>query len=433
MERKSIGSFIAVLRKANGLTQKDLAEKLNVSDKSVSRWERDDGAPDLSLVPVIAEIFGVTCDELLRGERKAATAPSEQQTVDKAYPKTEKQRQRILSVSLSKYRNRSLIAASVAIVGLLAAMLCNFGFNRGYIGFLIGAVFYLAAGICQAICINGAFLAVSDDEMAGAEVEHFRRSVVSLGEKVISLPIVLLALSIPLIVYPRDTFMGLTAESWLLNALPFGLGGVAFCAVVCYFLTNALQKRGVYTLTEKENTVYQHNFKLKRTCTLILFAAICATLLCHGVAVGGWDVSHVATGTSFDDFDTFKAYMEQDISAQHNGIGGVDAAPTQSIPGSEHYYDEQGNEITKEQSMTRTITDNDGNVVCKFIERNQSVWSLRYGHMNGEILPITVFTQEDIMAARRRINARNAIFAGIYLLETATAFLVYFKKRTREV
>ncbi|MEG0306261.1 MAG: helix-turn-helix transcriptional regulator, partial [Oscillospiraceae bacterium] len=66
MERKSIGSFIAVLRKANGLTQKDLAEKLNVSDKSVSRWERDDGAPDLSLVPVIAEIFGVTCDELLR-------------------------------------------------------------------------------------------------------------------------------------------------------------------------------------------------------------------------------------------------------------------------------------------------------------------------------------------------------------------------------
>ncbi|MEG1477868.1 MAG: helix-turn-helix transcriptional regulator, partial [Oscillospiraceae bacterium] len=128
MERKSIGSFIAVLRKANGLTQKDLAEKLNVSDKSVSRWERDDGAPDLSLVPVIAEIFGVTCDELLRGERKAATAPSEQQTVDKAYPKTEKQRQRILSVSLSKYRNRSLISASIAIVGLLAAMLCNFGF-----------------------------------------------------------------------------------------------------------------------------------------------------------------------------------------------------------------------------------------------------------------------------------------------------------------
>ncbi|MEG1894572.1 MAG: helix-turn-helix transcriptional regulator [Clostridia bacterium] len=53
-----MGSFIAALRKANGLTQKDLAERLHVSDKSISRWEREEGAPDLSLIPVLAEIFG---------------------------------------------------------------------------------------------------------------------------------------------------------------------------------------------------------------------------------------------------------------------------------------------------------------------------------------------------------------------------------------
>ena len=40
MEKKTIGCFIATLRKANGMTQKDLAERLNVSDKTVSRWER---------------------------------------------------------------------------------------------------------------------------------------------------------------------------------------------------------------------------------------------------------------------------------------------------------------------------------------------------------------------------------------------------------
>ena len=67
MEKKTMGSFLAALRRANGMTQKELAERLNVSDKSVSRWERDDGAPDLALIPVIAEVFGVTCDELLRG------------------------------------------------------------------------------------------------------------------------------------------------------------------------------------------------------------------------------------------------------------------------------------------------------------------------------------------------------------------------------
>ena len=72
MEKKTMGSFLAALRRANGMTQKELAERLNVSDKSVSRWERDDGAPDLALIPVIAEVFGVTCDELhgLNGGRR---------------------------------------------------------------------------------------------------------------------------------------------------------------------------------------------------------------------------------------------------------------------------------------------------------------------------------------------------------------------------
>ena len=44
MEKKTMGSFLAALRRASGMTQKELAERLNVSDKSVSRWERADGA-----------------------------------------------------------------------------------------------------------------------------------------------------------------------------------------------------------------------------------------------------------------------------------------------------------------------------------------------------------------------------------------------------
>ena len=70
MERKTIGGFIAALRRANGMTQRELADRLNVSDKTVSRWERDESAPELAAIPVIAEIFGVSCDELLRGERR---------------------------------------------------------------------------------------------------------------------------------------------------------------------------------------------------------------------------------------------------------------------------------------------------------------------------------------------------------------------------
>ena len=100
MERKTIGGFIAALRKANGMTQKDLAEKLNVSDKTISRWERDDGTPDLAVIPVIAEIFNVTCDELIRGKRKSPVERAETAEASESTSKTEKQRQQIYTVSV---------------------------------------------------------------------------------------------------------------------------------------------------------------------------------------------------------------------------------------------------------------------------------------------------------------------------------------------
>ena len=71
MTYKSIGSFLAELRKEKGLTQKELADFLNVSDKTVSHWECDKYSPDISVIPVLAEFFGVTCDEILKGEKKA--------------------------------------------------------------------------------------------------------------------------------------------------------------------------------------------------------------------------------------------------------------------------------------------------------------------------------------------------------------------------
>ncbi|MEG2989352.1 MAG: helix-turn-helix transcriptional regulator [Oscillospiraceae bacterium] len=429
MERKTMGSFIAALRKANGLTQKDLAERLHVSDKSISRWEREEGAPDLSLIPVLAEIFGVTCDELLRGERQQ----SEPRDEGKPDCKTDKQRQRILSVSLAKYRNRSLLAAGLAKVGLLTALTCNFGFHRAYLGFLLGSVFYLAAVLCQAVWINGAFLAVSDDEMAGPNVERFKHSAVSLGEKVMSLVVVLWMVSLPLILYPTDTYQGLTAESWLFQgALPFGLAGLVLCGVACYFLTHLFQKKGVFVLPEQETAAYLHNFKLQRTCALFLLVALCVTLLVGAAATGFGDLAAMADGTSFTDYPSFTAYMEQEIPAVHTGIDGADSAPERDLSDSgSHYYDAQGNEVTRDESLTRTIQDQDGNVVCTYIQRNESVWSLRYGHPGGKVLPITVFTQDDILAARQKTQQIHCIVAAVAAAEVLTALFIYLKKRAK--
>ena len=67
MDAKVTGCFIAQLRKELGLTQKELAEKLEVTDKAISRWETGKGLPDTSLLKPLAEIFGVSVGELLSG------------------------------------------------------------------------------------------------------------------------------------------------------------------------------------------------------------------------------------------------------------------------------------------------------------------------------------------------------------------------------
>ncbi len=69
MDAKITGCFIAQLRKELGLTQKELAEKLEVTDKALSRWETGKGLPDTSLLKPLAEIFGVSVGELLSGKR----------------------------------------------------------------------------------------------------------------------------------------------------------------------------------------------------------------------------------------------------------------------------------------------------------------------------------------------------------------------------
>ena len=63
--RENFARNLTHYRKASGLTQPELAEKLNYSDKSVSKWERGDGLPDLTVTAQIAEIFGLTVNDLI--------------------------------------------------------------------------------------------------------------------------------------------------------------------------------------------------------------------------------------------------------------------------------------------------------------------------------------------------------------------------------
>ena len=66
MKKQTFGSMIAEFRKEKAMTQVELAEKMGVTDKAVSKWERDLSFPDVNTIPKLAEIFNVTVDELMQ-------------------------------------------------------------------------------------------------------------------------------------------------------------------------------------------------------------------------------------------------------------------------------------------------------------------------------------------------------------------------------
>ena len=69
----TLGKRISILRRRKGLTQDELAEKLNITPQAISKWENDQTCPDINLLPQLAKILGVSVDELLSG--KSETQP----------------------------------------------------------------------------------------------------------------------------------------------------------------------------------------------------------------------------------------------------------------------------------------------------------------------------------------------------------------------
>jgi transcriptional regulator with XRE-family HTH domain len=70
----TLGKRIAALRREKALTQEELAEKLGVSPQAISKWENDQTCPDISLLPLLANLFDITVDELLTGNKENGVA-----------------------------------------------------------------------------------------------------------------------------------------------------------------------------------------------------------------------------------------------------------------------------------------------------------------------------------------------------------------------
>lgn len=116
MNQKKIGSFLKELRKEKGITQEEFAENLNVSGRTVSRWETGVNMPDISLLVDIAEFFNVSIPEIINGERKSEIMEKEVKKVAEAmsnYAGAEK------SVILKRVKLISIIGLISLVIGLV--------------------------------------------------------------------------------------------------------------------------------------------------------------------------------------------------------------------------------------------------------------------------------------------------------------------------
>lgn len=136
----TLGETISRLRTANGMSQGDLAEALNVSRQSVSKWETNGSTPDLDKLVRLSRLFHVTLDELVCGAeeqpREVAEGPKPETTGESASPTPV----------------RGIVGAVLLVVGLLGFLLIFLLFGLG--GLLFGLLFTLPLILCGAFCLK---------------------------------------------------------------------------------------------------------------------------------------------------------------------------------------------------------------------------------------------------------------------------------------
>lgn len=117
MEKEKFGRFVSSLRKELGMTQKDLAERLCLTDKAISKWERGLSFPDISMLEPMAEIFNVTVVELLQGERLQEDVPISMKEAEKIVGES-------LSISDEEINRKHIQSKTIILICCVAIMFC---------------------------------------------------------------------------------------------------------------------------------------------------------------------------------------------------------------------------------------------------------------------------------------------------------------------
>ncbi len=415
MEKKTIGSFIAVLRKSQGMTQRELAEKLCVSDKAVSRWERDETAPDLTLIPVIADIFGVTCDEILRGEKIQNAGGN---INSEAAPKksSEKQLKHLINMNLAKFKKQLWIVLGITTAG---AVLCLTLYLAGYATFGLGAgiVFAIAAAVCLGVFSSGAALfSVESDELDEESVLFYKRAIY---KKTFRCALVITA----------SVFfdLGLCFTGWYANDLMLPV----FAAV--YFLIHLIAS-AVFNKSYCEKfglskaKSYNAALRLKTVIAAVLVAAVLGGSVALVYSLPYSCFEQPKTFDSIEDFQKFmRDYGYEDI------LWISEDGDDRNVPAgySNRYYltdDPDEFNCVREKVNGGLAYAGDTEEEFWYYENNnvQSVDSLSLME-----IPIKCYTYDS--GAKKDAACTTAIMIAIalFVLDVVLSFVVYFKKKAK--
>lgn len=270
MDRKTIGAFLSALRKANGMTQQEVADKLNVSNKTVSKWERDEGCPEIMMLPAIAELYSVTVDEILRGERIVKENEEQKST------KSGERIKYLIERATVKFTDCAIASAVLGAAALLLAYTMGNIINYDYIwiGYVL-VLLLVASSVTVALIAFNNFISglKATDDGLKQEYEQAMKKAIKYITAVIFLSFVTLA----------GMLFSIRYDDFMLVILPVAAVAGAFFSL---YIRSLIYKR--YGIEDDSLTSAQRQYRKRKikTTAIILAVIIVASVLLPFIC--GW-------------------------------------------------------------------------------------------------------------------------------------------------
>jgi len=428
MEKKTIGRLIQALRRSQGMTQRELAERLYVSDKTVSRWECDECTPELSLIPALAEIFDITTDELLRGERRSTseTTAEDADSAKRLRAKSEKQFRTMLRGRMTRYKNLSMLSVGLLAAGVIASFICNFAFYRGSLAFFLGLAFMVAGAITE-VCFAASARMVLDeeDEVYRKDVDQHNREVVSRKWSVLRLSLFATSAILPFVFV--GSYVGLEFGSWI--------GFALVCLAIAFLVTFVIRTTVGNTYLDRyegiaksdSGEMLQRANRKSAKKTLAVFMPIAVVLIVFMVVWENLHLSSLVRGEVLEDVESFQTFMAEEGKRWWEERWGGSILETLPVYDSDIVY--EPNNDNEGFYDVDTLYDGYGQPVCTYIRYFDFVWQMEFS--GNDLFPITVYTSEHYMKAAS-LNENLLWVSGILLGADIIAGCLYYTLQVKK-